>query len=109
MFWQKNNILIFVIFLCLLNLFAQDVSSQIIVDHRAVSEFEQIPDEWIDRAKEMAIHYGHTSHGSQILAGLYWIEEYIDPLKYRISVGNRNDTRTPLRFHSKNPCIFYSD
>ena len=79
------------------------VHSQIIADHLAVQEFDQIPDEWIEAAKELTVHYGHTSHGSQILAGLYWIEEYIDPLKYKVSIGPRNETRTPDVPDTTNP------
>ncbi len=75
--------------------FYLEANSQIIADHWAVQEFEQIPDEWIEKAKELTVHYGHTSHGSQILAGLYWIEENIDPIKYKVSIGNRNGSRTP--------------
>jgi hypothetical protein len=75
--------------------FANQAKTQIIVDHLAVQEFDQIPDDWIEAAKLISVHYGHTSHGSQILAGLYWIEEYIDPLKYKVLIGPRNETRTP--------------
>ena len=46
----------------------------IIAGHNAVEEFDQIPTEWIEAARELTIHYGHTSHGQQILAGLGWIE-----------------------------------
>jgi len=81
--------------MCLIISFIYEANCQIIADHRAVQEFDQIPDEWIEAAKVLAVHYGHTSHGSQILAGLYWIEESIDPIKYKVSIGPRNESRTP--------------
>ncbi len=43
----------------------------LIVDHNAVEEFDQIPDYWIEQAKQnFVIGYGHTSHGSQITSGM---------------------------------------
>ncbi|MBU0708956.1 hypothetical protein KJ596_04400 [Patescibacteria group bacterium] len=43
----------------------------LVVDHNAVGEFNQIPDYWIDQAKQnFVIGYGHTSHGSQISTGM---------------------------------------
>ena len=74
---------------------ATNIFSQIIADHRAVQQFEEIPQYWIEKAKELSVHYGHTSHGSQILAGLYWIEENIDEAKFPVLIGPRNGSREP--------------
>jgi hypothetical protein len=93
-----RKISVSVIVLFLVHSLYLNVTSQIIADHWALQEFEQIPDEWIEKAKELTVHYGHTSHGSQILAGLYWIEENIDPVKYMVSIGPRNGSRTPASF-----------
>ncbi|MCK5005145.1 MAG: hypothetical protein KAS21_08655 [Candidatus Aminicenantes bacterium] len=42
----------------------------IIADHTS-SNLDSIPDEWIDKVKEIInVHYCHTSHGSQIMTGL---------------------------------------
>lgn len=41
----------------------------IVIDHNS-TDISRIPDQWIERAKALTIHYGHTSHGSQILSGL---------------------------------------
>jgi len=71
------------------------IHGQIIVDHNAVIEFDDIPDFWLKKAKALRVHYGHTSHGSQILGGLYWLEENIDAQHYKVVVGARNSTRTP--------------
>jgi hypothetical protein len=44
----------------------------IIIDHTA-TDLSRIPDQWISAARQLTFHFGHTSHGSQIIAGLgYW-------------------------------------
>ncbi len=77
----------------------------LIVDHNAVIEFEQIPDEWIEKARELTIHYAHTSHGSQIVTGLRFLEEHRDS-KYNFAVRTSAsaglptlETPVPLRMY----------
>jgi hypothetical protein len=41
----------------------------IVVDHTC-TDTSKIPDYWLAQARALAIHYAHTSHGSQITAGL---------------------------------------
>ena len=67
-----------------------DVQAQITADHNAVRQFEQIPDTWIQAAKNLTFHYAHTSHGSQIVAGLLALER-IDP-KYGFAVNEEAET-----------------
>ena len=43
-----------------------------VVDHRH-TDISQIPDVWIDQARTLVVHYAHTSHGGQVLAGLEWL------------------------------------
>jgi hypothetical protein len=57
--------------------------SAIIADHR-YTDVSQIPDEWINKAKMFVIHYAHTSHGSQVLTGLEWLEE--QDSKYNVDI-----------------------
>ena len=45
----------------------------IVVDHRDTG-ISKIPDYWIGEAKKLVVHYAHTSHGSQVLSGLEWLE-----------------------------------
>ena len=45
----------------------------IVVDHRH-TDISQIPDYWIEQARNFVVHYAHTSHGSQVLSGLGWLE-----------------------------------
>jgi hypothetical protein len=68
-----------------LPLVMRDYSSRqaIIVDHR-YSDVSQIPDYWIEQARGMVVHYAHTSHGSQILTGLEWLEDRDS--KYNVSI-----------------------
>ena len=77
----------------------------VIADHNAVQEFESIPDYWLNEAKKLAIHFGHTSHGSQIISGLYYLETYVDPVKYSVVVGPRNSERIPDLPSEENPPV----
>lgn len=55
----------------------------IIIDHTC-TDVTQIPVQWLDAAKELTLHYAHTSHGSQVLDGATNLES-IDPT-YALSV-----------------------
>ncbi|MCD6326088.1 hypothetical protein J7M28_00835 [bacterium] len=46
------------------------LAEAIIIDHNCI-DLSQIPPEWIDAAQQqLKLHYGHTSHGSQLIYGL---------------------------------------
>lgn len=45
----------------------------IIIDHRH-RDISKIPEYWLEKAKELTIHYSHTSHGSQINSGILALE-----------------------------------
>ena len=88
------------------------VSAQgIVADHKAVDEFENIPDYWLEQAKQIGIHYAHTSHGMQVYQGLLYLEGNVDSTKY--SFARREDATTPglppqesppaLRMYDGNP------
>jgi hypothetical protein len=83
----------------------------IVADHRAVQAFSSIPAGWLAAAKALTVHYAHTSHGSQIVTGLEWLEQQSgtysvavresgteglpaaeDPAALRIYDGNPPDT-----------------
>ena len=74
----------------ILNSFSTNTS--IVVDHRH-TDISQIPDEWIEAAKQYVVHYAHTSHGSQILSGLRWLEQQ-DP-KYNVDIKVSNVLALP--------------
>lgn len=64
----------------------------IIVNH-LTTDIHQIPDEWIVAAKQFVVHYAHTSHGSQILSGLEWLEDR-DP-KYKVDIEASGTVTVP--------------
>lgn len=79
-------------------------NTTIVVDHRH-TDISQIPDYWIQQAKTMVVHYAHTSHGSQILTGLWWLETRNS--KYNVDIeasGNvvLPDDATALRIYEGN-------
>lgn len=45
----------------------------IVVDHTC-ADITRIPDYWLEQARQLTVHYAHTSHGSQIVTGLEWLE-----------------------------------
>jgi uncharacterized repeat protein (TIGR01451 family) len=65
----------------------------IIVDHNAVQQFDQIPDTWLDEARKLTIHYGHTSHGSQILSGLIFLQK-VDGTKYTMNIQDEGNSQS---------------
>jgi len=62
---------------------AGQAQQPIIIDHTCTA-LSKIPDYWLEEAKELAFHYAHTSHGSQINSGLDALEGR-DP-KYDYSI-----------------------
>lgn len=55
----------------------------LVADHKAVGEFDQIPEYWLEQARNhFKLAYGHTSHGSQIVTGMNalsgWLIAYSD-------------------------------
>ncbi|MBC8185096.1 T9SS type A sorting domain-containing protein [candidate division KSB1 bacterium] len=56
---------------------SKELSSPIIVDHNC-TDLNQVPTSWIAAARTgIRIHYGHTSHGSQINTGLERLESQL--------------------------------
>lgn len=55
----------------------------ILIDHRN-TDVSKIPDYWIAEAKKFVVHYAHTSHGSQVLSGLEWLE--VQNPKYNVDI-----------------------
>jgi hypothetical protein len=46
----------------------------IIIDHTC-TDLTRIPDEWLQDARKLTVHFAHTSHGSQIISGLTRLAE----------------------------------
>jgi hypothetical protein len=72
----------------------------IIADHHAVAAFDRIPEEALQAARALTLHYGHTSHGSQIVSGLAPLERQ-DPTghAYETSSGGLPASAGALRIH----------
>jgi len=50
----------------------------LIIDHKVVEQFDMIPAEWINTAKNnIKLYYQHTSHGSQPIKGAERIETHL--------------------------------
>jgi hypothetical protein len=45
----------------------------LVIDHTC-TDLSQIPPYWIDQARQLAIHYAHTSHGGQLMQGISYLE-----------------------------------
>jgi hypothetical protein len=60
--------------------------SALIINHNNI-DITQIPDQWLTAARQLTIHYGQTSHGSQILSGLDYLETYINGTKYAYAIS----------------------
>jgi len=65
----------------------------IVVDHTCTDP-TQIPDSWLAQARALAVHYGHTSHGSQIVTGLA-IWDDLDPARFGHSVFDASGYPAP--------------
>ena len=77
---------------------------RIVVDHRH-TDVSQIPDYWIGQVRQFVVHYAHTSHGSQILTGLEWLEGRNS--KYNVDIHENGtvvqpDDTTALRIYDGN-------
>lgn len=60
----------------------------LIADHNAAMEFNQIPDEWLAKAKNLTFAYAHRSDGENILEGLAFLYTYVNSTKYNYAVIN---------------------
>ncbi len=45
----------------------------ILIDHTC-TDVTRIPEYWLEQAKQLTLHYAHTSHGSQLVTGVEWWE-----------------------------------
>ena len=78
---MKNKTILFgMIAIAMLALMPSIHAEAIIIDHKCTN-LSQVPDHWLDEAKNLTIHYAHTSHGGQINSGLYILEN-VNLVKY---------------------------
>lgn len=65
----------------------------IIIDHTC-TDLSRIPDYWLQEAKKLTFHYAHTSHGSQIVSGLHYLEGR--NAKYNMAVKEGGNIELPV-------------
>ncbi|PID86534.1 MAG: hypothetical protein CSB13_03735 [Chloroflexi bacterium] len=80
------------------------LTEAVVVGHQH-TDASQIPDYWIEQAREYVVHYANTSHGSQVLSGLTWLAKQ-DP-RYKIDIAAEGTVVVPsdvtaLRIYSGN-------
>ncbi len=81
----KRIITVTILFIFLIS---QAKSQGLIINHTSL-DTSLIPMEWIDSAQaNINWHYAHTSHGSQLTSGLFWIEEDNPDYKFNRGAGN---------------------
>lgn len=68
-----------------------DNGKTLIIDHNSAN-ISAIPDKWITEAKALRIHYAHTSHGSQVITGLNYLEEHVDGVRYSVATRTSSST-----------------
>lgn len=64
------------------------IQAPIIIDNES-TDISQIPPEWLEKAKTLTVAFAHTSHGSQIVTGLLWLQAQ-DP-RYAVAVRSTWD------------------
>ena len=69
-------------------------AAALVIDH-TMTDLSQIPQEWLTAAKNLAFHFAHTSHGSQIITGLEWWETQRADLDVEVRYVVPPSTRTP--------------
>ena len=83
----------------------------IIVDHTC-TDISQIPAAWLEQAKQLSLHYAHTSHGSQINSGILNLES--QESTYSVAIRTSDTAGLPpeedppaLRMYDGNPFETY--
>ena len=105
MAWSRSFVLLLIIILVSI---ASVHAEPIIINHTC-TDISKIPDYWIEKAKKITFHYAHTSHGSQIVSGLYaWEEEYPALLSVAVRESSKQglpprETPRALRIYDGNP------
>lgn len=71
----------------------EEIEKQAIVADHRFTDVSQIPDAWIEQARALVVHYAHTSHGGQVLAGLEWLEAR--DARYRVDIATSGTVTLP--------------
>jgi hypothetical protein len=91
---------------------ATPITGALIIDHNAARDFDRIPAQWLTAAKQLTLHYAHTSHGSQIISGILALES--SNATYGVAVRESGteglpaaENPTVLRIYDGNPPATY--
>ena len=103
---MKNKMILFGIN-AMLTLIPCVHTEAIIIDHNCTN-LSQIPDYWIEQAKNLTIHYAHTSHGSQITSGIEKLETQDSNYSFARRAGTSDglppiEDQPALRMYDGNP------
>ena len=87
---------------------AQTLPGGLIIDHNAVRDFDFIPPLYLEASKQLTLHYAHTSHGSQIISGIFALEAvdsaYSVTVREDVTEGlPPAETPVALRIYDGNP------
>jgi hypothetical protein len=87
------------------------LAQAIIIDHTCI-DLSKIPEDWLNKAKTLTLHYAHTSHGSQIISGIQNLESLYP--KYSVAVNESDTEGLPypenppeIRIYDGNPSETY--
>ncbi len=88
-------------------------SQGFVVDHTSVQAFDQIPEVWLQAAKQLTLHYAHASHGMEVVSGLKYLRDEIDADRYAVSYivyyAERPDPSTALPEEESPPSLRIAD
>ena len=82
---QHKTLIYFIIFVFSFFCFSFSAKAAIIIDHKSINQFDQIPDEYLSLARNMFIQYVGQSHGRQVPHGLELLEQS-NPSKYAVQL-----------------------
>ena len=106
-FSKALAILLTALFICVITSKLSFSAQPIIIDHTC-TDISRIPAYWLEQAKQLTIHYAHTSHGSQINSGILNLESqdaaYSVAIRTSTTAGLSPSENPPaLRMYDGNP------
>jgi hypothetical protein len=62
-------------------------SGYLLVNHNAAMAFNSIPDTCLAKARQLTLHYAHTSHGYRVIEGIDYLQNYVSSSKYAVNIN----------------------
>ena len=82
-FFKKKKTALFMSCVSLAIFSSVCLAEPIIIDHTC-TDLSKIPSYWLEQAKQLAFHYAHTSHGSQVTSGIQNLES--QNMEYSVAI-----------------------